>query len=71
MSTTYPPETNIPPELLAALEEAIQDAIKGIYRPEKMEEAARDLEEGREEIRRRLGETHLAEYLTSHGDDDE
>lgn len=63
MNTTKLPST-IPPEIMAELEEAVADMIQGIRRPEKMEEAARELEAGREEIRRRLGETHLAEILT-------
>ncbi len=56
--------TAIPEELLAELEEAIRDAMNGIWRPEKMDEAARALDEGREEIRRRIGETHIAAELT-------
>jgi hypothetical protein len=43
---------------------AVTDMIRGVRDPAKMEEAARELEAGREEIRRRLGQTHLAESLT-------
>jgi hypothetical protein len=68
MSTTRETPTAIPPELLAELEEACADAAAGIRRPEKMEEAARELDESREEIRRRVGETGLAERLTDRDD---
>lgn len=54
----------IPAEDMAELEAAIADLIKGVRDPRKMEEAARELEEGREEIRRRVGETNIAAELT-------
>jgi hypothetical protein len=69
MSTTKETPSAIPPELMADLEEACADAMTGIRRPEKMEEAARELDEGREEIRRRVGETRLAERLTDRDDE--
>lgn len=54
----------IPPELMAELAEACTDAMTGIRRPEKMEQAERELAEGRDEIRRRLGTLDLSAELT-------
>jgi hypothetical protein len=62
--TETPPAIPIPAEIMAELEEAVADAMAGIRRPEKMDEAARELDEGREEIRRRLGTLDLAVELT-------
>ena len=64
MSTIRETRTTIPPELMAELEEACADAMKGARRPDKMEESACELAEGHEEIRGRVGETRLAERLT-------
>ena len=60
-STEQPPA--ITEDLMAELEEACADARSGIRRPEKMAEAE-ELEEGREEIRQRLGVLDLANELT-------
>ena len=54
----------IPAEDMAELEAAVADLIQGVRDPAKMEQAARELEEGREEIRRRIGETNIAVELT-------
>jgi len=51
-------------EDLAALEDAVSDLIKGVRDPKKMDEAARELEEGREEIRRRIGVVDISAELT-------
>jgi hypothetical protein len=66
MSTRNERETAsaIPAEDMAELEAAVADLIKGVRDPEKMERAARELEEGREEVRRRIGETNIAVELT-------
>jgi hypothetical protein len=53
----------IPPELLVELEEAVDEIMKGVRDPEKMDRAAREMDEGREEIRQRLGELNLAVEL--------
>lgn len=63
MATVEKPPA-IPPELMAELEEACADAMTGIRRPDKMEEAERELAEGREEIQRRLGTLDLSSELT-------
>jgi hypothetical protein len=55
---------SIPAEDIAALEATIADLINGVRDPAKMEEAARELDEGREEIRRRLGVLDVAVELT-------
>jgi len=54
----------IPAEEMAELEATVADLIRGVRDPAKMEEAAREMDEGREEIRRRLGELDLAASLT-------
>ena len=51
-------------EDLAALEDAVADLINGVRDPKKMIDAEKELEAGREEIRRRLGELDLAVELT-------
>lgn len=54
----------IPPELLAKLEEAVDHAMRGVRDPKAMDQAAREMEAGREELYRRLGEVDLAVELT-------
>lgn len=71
MSTT---RTNVPPsaipaDLMAELEQAIDDAVKGVRRPETIDDACREMDVGREEVRQRLGETNLAETLTDPDDE--
>ena len=53
----------IPPEIMAKLEDAVADIINGVRDPVKMDEAAREMDEGREEIRRRFGELDIAVEL--------
>ncbi len=67
MNSTQIP-TSIPAKDLKDLEAAVADMIRGARDPALMEEASRELEAGREEIRRRLGETQLAEILTDRDD---
>ena len=68
MKTVDAPPT-IPAEDLADLEDAIADLIKGVRDPRKMEQAARELEEGREEIRHRLGILDMSTDLTDPEDE--
>ena len=63
MSTAEKPPA-VPAEDLAELERAIRDMMRGARDPRKMDKAARELDEGREEIRRRIGETNIAVELT-------
>ncbi len=53
---TFEPVT----ELDVAYSVAIERAMKGIRDPNAMEEAAREMDEGREEIRSRVGELNIA-----------
>jgi hypothetical protein len=50
-------------EFDAEYEEAIARAMKGVRDPVAMEQAAREMDEGREEIRSRLGELEIAVEL--------
>jgi hypothetical protein len=49
---------------MAALRAAVDQLIRGIRDPAEMDRAAQEMDEGREEIRRRLGELDLAVELT-------
>jgi hypothetical protein len=60
----------IPAEDLAELEKAIEDMIKGVRDPDEMDRAAREMDEGREEIRQRLGELNIAVELTDPDEDE-
>jgi len=51
-----PPPTDLDTEYEAAIERA----MKGVRDPVAMERAAREMDEGREEIRSRLGELEIA-----------
>ena len=51
-------------EDMADLERTIENMVKGIRDPAAMDRAAREMDEGREEIRRRLGELDMAAELT-------
>lgn len=57
------PESTIPPELMAELEEAVDQIMKGVRDPDAMDRAAQEMDEGREEIKRRLGELNIAVEL--------
>jgi hypothetical protein len=69
MSTMTMKDTGITAADMAALEAAIADMIAGVRHPEKTDEAARELDEGREDIRRRIGETNIAAELTDPDDE--
>jgi hypothetical protein len=55
--------TNIPPDLAAEFKEAVDDLLKGIRRPEKMQAACERMDRIREENRRLLGEQNVAVEL--------
>jgi len=57
------PESTIPPELMAELQEAVDQIMKGVRDPDAMDPAAKEMDEGREEIKRRLGELNIAVEL--------
>lgn len=61
-----PPDT----ELDAAYRAAVERAMKGVRDPKAMDEAAREMDEGREEIRSRLGELNIAVDLIREGRDE-
>jgi hypothetical protein len=52
-----------PPALAEEFDAVIADLMKGVRDPAKMDEAARELDEGREEIRSRLGTLNVAVNL--------
>jgi hypothetical protein len=60
----------IPAEDLAELEKTIQNLIKGVRDPDAMDRAAKEMDEGREEVRRRLGEVDLAVALVRESRDE-
>ena len=55
MSTT----DAVPSKLLAELQEAASKAVTGVRDPEEMRQAARRMDEMREEIRRRHGNLNI------------
>jgi hypothetical protein len=63
MATAEKPPA-IPAEDLAALDETIRDLMRGVRDPGAMDQAAREMDEAREEIRERLGILDLAAELT-------
>ena len=69
MSTVEKPPA-IPAEDLAELTKAIEDMMNGVRDPDAMDRAAREMDEGREEIRQRLGVLDLAVELTDPDDDE-
>ena len=59
MSTVEKPSA-IPPEVMAELQEAVENAAKGVRDPEKMRLAAEEMDRTREQIRRRIGVVDFA-----------
>jgi hypothetical protein len=55
--------TDIPPDLAAEFQEALDDLAKGIRRPEKMQAACERMDRLREENRRLSGEQNIAVEL--------
>jgi hypothetical protein len=60
----------IPAGDLSELEKTVQDLIKGVRDPDAMDRAAQEMDEGREEIRQRLGELDIAVELTRESRDE-
>ena len=60
----------IPAGELAELKKAAEDMIKAERDPDAMDRAAREMDEGREEIRGRLGELNIAVELTDLDEDE-
>ena len=52
--------SSIPPEIMAELQQAAEDAAKGIRDPEKMRKACQRMDETRERIRQRIGVVDFA-----------
>jgi hypothetical protein len=61
----------IPAEDTAELQRAVDNAMNGIRDPEAMDRAALEIDQGREEIRQRLGELNLAVELIREARDEE
>lgn len=53
----------IPPDLAAQFQEAVDDLLKGIRRPEKMQAACERMDCMREENRKLFGEQNIAVEL--------
>jgi hypothetical protein len=49
---------------LAELEKTIQNLIQGVRDPDATDQAAREMDEAREEVRQRVGELNLSAELT-------
>jgi hypothetical protein len=60
---TPEPTTDLPPDLAAEFQEAIDDLARGIRRPEKMQAACERMDRLREENRRLFGEQNIAVEL--------
>ena len=69
MATREKPQA-IPTEDIVDLQRAVEDMIEGVRDPEAMDRAAREMDEGREEIRNRLGELNIAVELTDPDEDE-
>ena len=55
--------TRLPPELAAALDEALRNAMTGNHDPEAMRQACDEQDRLREELRQKVGELDLAVEL--------
>jgi hypothetical protein len=55
--------TDIPPDLAAAFQEALDDLAKGVRCPEKIQAACERMDRLREENRRLFGEQNIAVEL--------
>jgi hypothetical protein len=60
----------IPPELAAALDEALRNAMNGNRDPEAMQQACDEQDRLREELRQKVGELNLAVELVREVRDD-
>jgi hypothetical protein len=74
MSTIDRPKADTPPAIpaedMAELQRAVDDMIQGVRDPEAMDRAAKEMDEGREEVRQRLGELDIAVELTDPDSDE-
>jgi hypothetical protein len=70
MATAEKPAA-IPAADLADLQRAVDDMIQGVRDLDAMDRAAREIDEGREEIRWRLGELNIAVELTDPDEDED
>lgn len=57
---TIEPTAGIPPNLAAEFQEALDDLVKGIRRPDKMQAACERMDRLREENRQLFGEQNIA-----------
>jgi transcription initiation factor TFIIIB Brf1 subunit/transcription initiation factor TFIIB len=71
MMATVEKPSAIPAEDMAELQRAVDNAVNGTRDPEAMARAALEMDQGREEIRRRLGEVNLAVELIREARDEE
>lgn len=62
--------TGIPPELAAALDEALRNAMTGNRDPEAMRQACDEQDRLREELRQKVGELDVAVELVREVRDD-
>jgi len=62
MNTNETPYS-IPPDVVAEFQQAVDDLLKGIRRPEKMRAACERMDRMREENRKRFGEQNIAVEL--------
>jgi hypothetical protein len=62
--------TGIPPELAAALDAALRNAMSGKQDPEAMQQACDEQDRLREELRQKVGELNLAVELVREARDD-
>jgi hypothetical protein len=56
---------------MAELQKAVENAMNGIRDPDAMDRAAQEMDQGREEIRQRVGEVNLAVALVREARDEE
>jgi hypothetical protein len=71
MMATVDKPSAIRAEDMAELQRAVDNAVNGIRDPEAMARAAIEMDQGREDIRRRLGEVNLAVELIREARDEE
>jgi hypothetical protein len=62
--------SSIPPEVLADLQEALDQAAKGVRDPEAATKARERMDRMREELRQRVGELNVAVDLVRSGRDE-
>ena len=70
-TTTKLPGSVLPPEVLADLQDAINDLMRGVRDPEKMRLACERMDRMRKELRQRVGILNVAVDLIREGRDEE